>query len=686
MRTWHLGLAALAIACGTRPAPSPAPLPDILLVTIDTLRADRVNTTVTPRIDRLAASGIRFTAARTVAPLTLPAHVTILTGAFPPRHGVRLNGVNRFDGRVPPLARRLRDTGYLTGAFVGAYVLDRRFGLADGFDVYDDRIPRASGAVERLEAERPANIVADVAIAWYAETTASNAPQAGAAPRKPLFLWVHFYDPHAPYAPPQEFLDRAGGTPYDGEARFADHHAGRVIDAISSSGRPTLIMVAGDHGESLGEHGEPTHGMLLYEPAVRVPLVLAGTGIAPAVRSDPVSLADVAPTIAARAGLAPSNPSDGHDLLDTGASREIYMETHYPELAGWSPLTSLTDGRWKVIDAPAPELYDLSRDISETTSLAGANAGIVRGMQVRLEEVRRSETASAIAAPDAETAERLRSLGYVSGTPAARTGNAPNPATMMTAWADFEGALNELAGPAPTAAFARLQRLAREHPDSVLFQATLARALAQNGRHRDALAIYRLAVARWTNDSMLLHDLAVSARAAGFADEARRAEEAALTIEPSNAMARNGLGLLLADAGRAGDAVQAFATASAADPTNPEYVVNLGNAARAAGDGARAEQAYRQALGIDPEHADAANGLAVILVQAGRASEARALLERVLARHPDFVEARLNLGIACQEGGDRLCARSAYADVMKAPARFDRERRAARELLTALPR
>jgi len=255
-------------ACGSEPAPRP----NVLLVTIDTLRADRLTPRGMPVVDALAAGGLRFTAARTAVPLTLPSHATIHTGLLPPQHGVRENGAGTLAASHPTIASLLGRAGYRTAAFIGAFVLDRRFGLAQGFTTYDDQIPRDPHATERLEAERPASAVVDRALAWLNQQPATSG-------QLPFFLWIHLYDPHAPYTPPAEYAARAA-SPYDGEVMFADAQVGRVLDALRTNGSlaRTLVVVAGDHGEGLGDHGERTHGMLLYDSTLRVPLVIAAPG------------------------------------------------------------------------------------------------------------------------------------------------------------------------------------------------------------------------------------------------------------------------------------------------------------------------------------------------------------------------------------------------------------------------
>src|SRR3982751_2470937 len=254
MRHFTLPLTALVLSlAGCGGAPQPAAKPNVLLITIDTLRADRVGRGLTPSIDALAARGTRFTNARAAVPLTLPSHVSILTGELPPQSGVRVNGAAGLASGHPTIARVLKDGGYRRGAFVGAYVLDRRFGLADGFDVYDDRVDRDPSGAATLEAQRRADAVVNAALAWLPSSDT-----------RPFFAWIHLYDPHAPYDPPADYLARAKNVAYDGEVAFADAQVGRVLDWLRTSRQAdrTVVAVAGDHGEGLGDHGELTHGML----------------------------------------------------------------------------------------------------------------------------------------------------------------------------------------------------------------------------------------------------------------------------------------------------------------------------------------------------------------------------------------------------------------------------------------
>jgi arylsulfatase A-like enzyme/cytochrome c-type biogenesis protein CcmH/NrfG len=655
---------------------------NVVLVTIDTLRADRVSPALTPAIEALARRGARFTNARSTAPLTAPAHASLLTGLLPPSHGVRLNGAHRLRPGEPTLARLLQSHGYRTGAFVGAYVLDSRFGLDQGFDTYDDEIPRAENETGALEAERRGDVVAARAVAWVRAM-----PQDG----RPFFLWMHVYDPHAPYAAPAEWLARANGRAYDAEVAFADAQVGALLDGLSAARADrTITVVAGDHGESLGEHGEATHGMLLYEAALRVPLVLAAPGLAAATRDEPASLVDVLPTVAGLLGLDGPPGRDGRDLLATGAAgapRDAYSETLYPEAAGCSPLRALADRRWKYVGGPArPELYDLSIDPHETRDLAATHPAVVAAMGARAAALAGRAVASADAGPSAEADERLQALGYVAATaPPGSDGEAlPSPATMVAEWGRFEEALGEVNAGRPERAIATLAGLVSGRPDALVFQATYARALAAARRTKEALGVYRGATRRWPRDTMLLHGLAVAARDAGLSEEAVAAEEAVLALDPTDASAHNGIGLVLARAGLFPDARAAFERAAALDPGAVSYQVNLGNARLGAGDAPGAEAAYREALRLRPETIDAANGLALVLVSTGRAAAAIPLLEGVLAASPGFLEGWLNLGRARQATGDAARAAEAYRRVLAGRPGDAATRRAAGELLAAL--
>lgn len=671
----------LASGCGGGGGPSAgdartSAAPDVLLVTIDTLRADRLGRGVTPTLDGLAREGTTFTNARATAPLTLPSHATIMTGLLPPEHGARQNGAILGPG-LPRLARLFRDRGYQTAAFVGAYVLDRRFGLEEGFDRYDDRIPRDPKGATRLEAERRADAVVSAALSWFD----------GADAARPVFVWVHLYDPHAPYEPPPDARRAAGGSAYDGEVAFADAQLGRLLHDIRTRRRhPLLVAAAGDHGEGLGEHGETTHGMLAYDSTLRVPLVLAGPDIPKgATNASPASLRDVAPTLLGAANVKAPGDMTGRDLLHDRAAAGVYAETTYPETAGWSAVRVVVDDRWKLIASSTRELYDVVKDPGERRDVAALHPGVVSAMDGRAVQIfARGGRSAGPASPEA--AERLRALGYVSPSPApARPGQrAPNPRDRIEEWNTFEAALSLLAAGRGADALPRLRALVSRDPDARVFMASLAQALQQSGDARGAVRVLRGVVARWPEDATSFHDLAVAAREAGDLSEAMRAEQAALALNGSDPNARNGLGLLHADAGRWREAAAAFEQAARLDPNNASFPANLGNARRSLGDLAGAEQAYRQALAIDEQHSDAANGMGVILVQQRRPAEALAWFQRAIASDPSSLEAQLNLGIALHESGQTQRAAEQYRKIIAATPGGSREKQAATQLLRDL--
>ena len=457
-------------------------------------------------------------------------------------------------------------------------------------------------------------------------------------------MWAHFYDPHAPYTPPADARARAGGDAYGGEVAYADAEIGRLLSAVAETGggRPSLIVILGDHGESLGEHGERTHGMLLYDGALRIPLVMAGPGVSAGEHRRPVSIVDVAPTVLRLAGISVPAGMQGRDLLAApGGAHEVYAETLYPRTLGWSPLVALVEDRWKVIapDGAAEELYSLDSDPAERENAAARRPEAVQAAVTRLAAIKRAEAAPASAPASAEVQERLRALGYVGTAPPPRPvgRGGINPAAQIATWVAFEEALEQLNAGAAREALATLAALHAANPGAQVIAATYANALSEQGRHRQALAIYRDAVRSWPGDSMLFHDFAVAAQRAGLRDEATRAEQAAIALDPKNGAAHNGLGLLLVEAGRVEDASRAFERAAAADPSSAEYLANLGNARRAAGDRAGAEAAYRSALASDAGAGNALNGLGVLLVETGRPRDAIPLLERAAASDPAFL-------------------------------------------------
>lgn len=693
-----VGCALVAASCGSsrgqaqqRASTAAGERLSVVLVTLDTLRADRLGAygyaqAETPHLDRLAGLGQRFDQAMAAAPLTLPSHATLLSGRLPQHHGLRLNGAGTLPPELPTLASVLGAAGFRTGAFVGAFVLDRRFGLARGFEVYDDEIPRDPTRPEGLEAERPGHAVVDAATAWLAQ-----------ADPRPFFLWVHLFDAHAPYEPPEPYRGRHLDQPYDGEVAELDHQVGRLLEALgrTSQAERTIVAVVADHGEGLGDHGELTHGLLLYEPTVRVPLLLQGPGL-PAGRTvaTPVSTADLAPTLAALAGVPfPALGLDGRDLsaalLAGGepAAGDLYAETTYPSLFGWSPLSAVRRGRFKYIDAPQPELYDLDDDPREANDLRAVERRTVADLAARLTELTRFSRTASPAGLDAETKARLASLGYVGGGAGGAPGSGRSPREAAVLFREFEEAHWALLAGRFREASQRLEKLVAADPGNPVFRASLGEAVRKSGDLTRAAELYRQATAAAPRDPQNWYNLAVTLREAGRPGEAAQALGEALRLDPDHAEAHNALGILHIFEGRLPAARDQLARAVDLDPRNAAAQNNLANALRALAQTELAERHYREAIRLAPRYADPLNGLGVLLVELNRAREAIPLFDRALELAPGFHEVRLNRGVALQAAGDLAGAVAAYTSFLSAAAedsQFTDQRRVARELVASL--
>lgn len=696
-----LSLAAVCLAAGCA-GEGDVRDPNLVLVTLDTVRADHLGcygdgAAVTPALDRLAAEGLRFVQASSSVPLTLPSHTTLLTGLLPPHHGLRNNGAGALPGGTATLATLLADKGYRTGAFVGAFVLDHRFGLARGFEVYDDEIPRDPRAGTSLEAERPGRDVVDRALAWL-----------GREDPRPFFLWIHLYDAHAPYMPPAAWAARHPGRPYDGEISEVDEQVGRVLAALDRGrlAKRTVVAVAADHGEGLGEHGERTHGLLLYEPTLHVPLLVRAPGrLAPRTIETPVSLVDLAPTLAGLLGKAlpapATGPLDGRDLsaelLGGGepAPADLYAETRYPAIFGWSPLAALRRRDLKYISAPRPELYDLRRDPKEAANLAAAGrpAETARNFAARLAAIEAGAVAGPRpAAADAETRARLASLGYVAGpaprgTAEAASRPSPDPKTMVDLFQRFEQANARLQDGETAAALGELETLVAADPANPVFRGKLAAAWRDRGELAKAVPLYRQAAATAPEDPEAWYNLAAALQEAGQLGAARQAIGRALRLDDSRPEAHNTLGIVEMAEGKLEEARGEFAAAADLDPRNAPALNNLGNALRALRRPDEAARAYQRSAELAPRYAEPLNGLGTLEVERDRPRAALPYFERALSLAPDYHEVRLNRAIAQDLAGDAAAAVNAYRDFLAATdgdLRFGEQRRAARQLLARL--
>jgi arylsulfatase A-like enzyme len=596
------GLVCLLAACtGSAPPAQPAPKPNVLLITIDTLRADRVGaygdrTARTPSLDALAREGTRFDRAYATAPITLTSHATLMTGRYPPGHGARHNGM-RLDLAVPTLADAFTRAGASTAAFVAAFPLDRRFGLIKGFQTYGDTMPRDQTGHQANE--RPGRAVADEALAWL-----------DAHRQTRFLLWVHLFEPHAPYGNPADPAQarRPIDQRYDEEVAEADAQAGRVIRGVQTIGAPVLIVAAADHGEAFGEHGEVSHSLFAYDTTLRVPLILSGPGVQTGrVFSDPVSLVDVAPTIAALAGLGAFD-SDGvalpvgniPDLPPKGGSyRQIYSESFAPLLDfGWAPLRTIRAGGWKYIAAPKPELYDLANDPGETRNLAVAEPARAADFARRVDAIAGAALPSAGANADPAVRARLQALGYLSGRPADNAAARPDPKDRRElARRMAEVASGELQGDSLERALHDILRLDPRNPQA---NVRLGYVLMNKGRCRDAIARFAAAIDASLPGTDALLGRAGCEIALKNPAAARGTLTRALEIEPDNPVASANLGLLLSDTGAPADALP--------------YL--------------------QRALTLDPDLHQARFGLAIAFARLGRRTDAAREADELLRRLP----------------------------------------------------
>jgi arylsulfatase A-like enzyme/Flp pilus assembly protein TadD len=577
-----VGAACGGEADGSRAAPIRAH--SVLLITIDTLRADRVGAygyapARTPALDQLAREGVRFTRAFTTAPITLPAHASLLSGRYPPGHLARHNGI-AMAASVPTLATVLQTASFATGAFVSAFPLDRRFGLARGFGVYDDELPR--GPDRKPQNERPDDETARRAVSWL-----------GAHAAQRFFLWVHLFGPHAPYGDPKD--TRAIAARYDDEIAASDRAVAQLLGALGERAASTLVVLAADHGEAFGEHGEIGHSIFVYDTTLQVPLVIRGPGVpAGRVVSDPVSLVDVAPTALALLGMG-SFDADGVSLqppLTNGmvGERALYAESFAPLLDfGWSPLRSVRDGAWKYIAAPRAELYELERDPGETTNLEPRDPQRASRLLARVQGYSGVEPPTGGA--DADAANRLRSLGYFgSGRAQPDSSARPDPKDRIHVASRLaEVTSGEVRGDALIETLAAILEDDPANP-----QAHLRLGYAEIARDRCDRAephLREVLAARLPSADAGLA-LADCRSRANDLPGALAALEAARTLEPGNPVVEANLGLLALSRADTATAIRWLQSALAKDATLLEARFAL---ARALGRAGRREEAAAEA-------------------------------------------------------------------------------------------
>jgi len=689
----------LLFGCGRE-----APL-SVLLITIDTCRADHLSCygypkPTTPNIDRLAQDGALFRSAHTTVPMTFPAHASLMTGAIPPHHGVHDNLNFRLTDDNITLAELLQDQGYETGAILSAFVLDSRFHLDQGFATYDDDLS-GSGEAELRSApadpfhpdegnERRAGEVTRRAIAWLDR-------HASTSPGKPFFLFAHYFDPHAAYDPPEPFASRFAGDPYAGEIAYTDDEIGKLLDHLRGLGlyESTAIVIIGDHGEGLGEHGEELHDYFIYQSTIHVPLVMRLPGMQPGRQiEDPVSIIDIAPTLLAVCGLGPSDSMAGIDLSvrlrkepragtsgntngGTGGGAEVnasadtdgearvgtngnagngtdgsadedrerrylYCESINPARYGCNPVVGIVSDRWKFIRSSRPELYDLRIDPGEFHNVIEQNANRAAFLEAQLEQILAAQTrqrAGSGAQPDQETRERLQSLGYLSGS----------------------GANVDLR-------FDRSRPDAKDyvHAHALFLEASQATSAGDHERAERLCAELLADYPRIIDAHLLLGGAATARQDLEAAereyrrfltrlDELARGPDGAVVREQfrsSAVKAHFHLANALIDQGKRPEAIEEYRNAIALDPSNSDAHFNLGITLAEGGNVAEALERFLTTVDLDPDFPEAHYNAGLALLMQGRPQEGRAHLETAIRLNPSYVDPRLRLADILLSSGD----------------------------------
>ncbi|HSF17524.1 MAG TPA: sulfatase-like hydrolase/transferase [Vicinamibacteria bacterium] len=646
------GAVVLAVLYSQGGSLRPKPSPNVLLISIDTLRADHLGaygaSPGTPRLDALAKAGVVFERAVAQVPITLPSHASLFTAAYPFAHGVRDNGSFRLSGKRRTLTEAYRAAGYRTAAFVGSFALDSRFGLDQGFELYDDFYGDTSALSDFAISERSADAVLGPALEWLSE------------PRDaPWFAFIHLYDPHAPYEPPTRFRDKFASEPYRGEVAYVDEALGKFLEELTKRGRieNTLVVLTSDHGEGLGEHGERTHGMFAYESTLRVPLIFSWEGVlAPRRVSSRVRLLDVAPTLLALSGLEPLPDSQGVSLVPLleGLERSSGSESYFEALAfnfnrGFAPLTGLYRENLKYIELPIPEIYDLESDPGETENLAPARPALVKEMSSRLAEL---ESAGAVVesrlAVDEETRRRLQTLGYATGPGAVASkrsyGPGDDPKRLVQLSDRLDDALAAHLAGRSEEAIRLLRAIVTARPSMAKAYDDLSYVLRETGLLDEAIAALEASVANGAST------IAMRARLGLYLQEAENTAvsieilESLLAEDPGYAEAYNYLGLAYAHEGRTEKAIETFGKLLDLDESYASAYSNLGSVHLARGRYAEAEKELRKALEIDPRLAAAWNGLGVAAASTGREEEAVENWERSLTLDPRQYDTLYNLG------------------------------------------
>ncbi len=620
---------------------------NIVIVTVDTLRPDHLScygyTRIkTPNLDKLAEKGTLFENAVCQVPITPPSHASMFTGTYPGVHQVRNVAGFNLDPSHQTLAKLLQERGWQTAAFVGAAVLAKATGLNQGFQTYDDKMddPELGGDSPQVRAGR----VVDRALEWLKKQSQQS----------PFLLWVHVYDPHAPYEPPLPFKNQYVRELYDGEIAYVDRELGRLFNAVETMFPPdkTLVTVLSDHGEALDEHGEPTHGVFLYDSTLRIPWILAGPGIASGKRvKDQTRTIDLLPTLLSLLGGMIPSECQGTSLLPALSGQKVntafsYAESLMPKIdMGWAELRAMRTAKWKYVRAPRPELYDLDKDPHELVNVIQQYPGDVEELESRLSDLTstaagRSEEIQSKTI-SAETERQLRSLGYVSAGSHRRlvlSGQGTDPKDRIHILQLLDEATSRQKKTPPAQRIRLLEQALKEDPTNSTLYLVLGTGYDMNRREEEALALYRSGIERQVGGTSKMY--ARIARICG----------------------RQGL----VDA-----AIQAFELSLESDPTSIETQEELAVAYVLRGRMAEAERVLKGILVLNEANAKAHNSLGWIALKKRETPLAREHFEKALQLDPDLIDAYINLGMLYKETGDLERARHSFETFLSKAAKMD---------------
>jgi arylsulfatase A-like enzyme/Flp pilus assembly protein TadD len=673
LRNWKVVAVVLILLCGgvvffflkqkpTQPPPEKEKS-NFILISIDTTRADAIGIygnehIKTPVLDSFAQRGALFQNAVAHVPLTLPSHTTLMTGLLPAKNGVRDNHGYRLKQSIPTMASLLRDNGYKTAAFVSSVILDHRFGLDHGFDTYNDFIQYGSQQSVSPQNERIASATTAEAVNWLSSNQQS-----------PYFLFVHYYDPHAKYDPPEPYKSNFVNH-YYGEIAYVDSQIGVLLQSVHDL-KNTVILITADHGEGLGEHGELGHGLFIYDSTIHIPFLIQGPGIAAGKKiSQQVQLVDVFPTFLDFVGIERPEGLDGRSLLPLldGKSWSEYpaiLETEYPLGIGWSPLYAARSSQWKVIDAPQPELYNIKEDPKENKNEQGKSDSRVKLLSDKLQKYKKiPPTTEKSKTEDPELQEQLRSLGYLSGTSNPKDlSNLPDPKSKIEVWKLYEQSTFLSMEGKKAESVELLERAAKLDSSNPILLDTLAQFVIDQDPQK-AVEYWQKALRISPEDNKIHHRLSLGFKRLGEIDKSIVEEQVALKIDPEMQEALIGLADTLISLNKPQEALTYLQKSLELDPRNAAAAYQMGNVYLRLGDVTQAASYFEKSIQYNPSLPQSYYSLAIIKGQSGDLAGAEELLKKSLELNPTFAEAYYNLGILYERMGRKEQSLQAYQSFM----------------------